>query len=133
MRGGALIIAGSVVAVALAGCKPSWFESREPWRAEAEAQCLKSGAVKEGAGVALLRPISGPGVCGADFPLKVAAVGEGAALGYTDSSCAPAGFGAGRAARLSAIVAVLSAVRAIRAGYTGAIAAASERAISARV
>jgi hypothetical protein len=91
MRGGALIIAGSVVAVALAGCKPSWFESREPWRAEAEAQCLKSGAVKEGAGVALLRPISGPGVCGADFPLKVAALGEGAALGYTDSVVRPPG------------------------------------------
>jgi hypothetical protein len=91
MRGGALIIAGTVVAVALAGCKPSWFESREPWRAEAEAQCLKSGAVKEGAGVALLRPISGPGVCGADFPLKVAALGEGAALGYTDEVVRPPG------------------------------------------
>jgi hypothetical protein len=91
MRRGALIIVGSVVAVALAGCKPSWFESREPWRAEAEAQCLKSGAVKEGAGVALLRPISGPGVCGADFPLKVAALGEGAALGYTDSIVRPPG------------------------------------------
>ena len=51
MRGGALIIVGSVVAVVLVGCKPSWFESREPWRAEAEAQCLKSGVVKEGGGV----------------------------------------------------------------------------------
>ena len=87
MRGGALIIVGSVVAVALAGCKPSWFESREPWRAEAEAQCLKSGVVKEGPGVALLRPISGPGVCGADFPLKVAALGEGSVMGYRTRSC----------------------------------------------
>src|SRR6187551_1938519 len=84
MRGVGLVIVGVGVAAVLAGCTPSWFETREPWRAEAEQQCLKSGAVKESPAVALLRPISGPGVCGADFPLKVAALGEGNVLGFAD-------------------------------------------------
>ena len=84
MRGVGLVVIGVGIAGVLAGCKPTWFDSRGPWRAEAEQQCLKSGAVKESAAVALLRPISGPGVCGADFPLKVAALGEGNVLGFAD-------------------------------------------------
>ena len=76
MRRVGWFILGGVALVSLAGCKPTWFEAREPWRAEAEQQCLKSGAVKGSAAVALLRPIQGPGVCGADFPLKVAALGD---------------------------------------------------------
>jgi hypothetical protein len=75
----------------LAGCNSSWFEEREPWRHEAEVQCLKSGAVKEGTAVVMLRPISGPGVCGADFPLKVAALGESSVLGYADEALRPPG------------------------------------------
>jgi hypothetical protein len=83
-RGVRWCLVGSLVLVALAGCSGGWMAQREPWRREAEEQCLRSGAVKEGAGVAILKPIAGPGVCGADYPLKVAALGEGGMLGYAD-------------------------------------------------
>jgi hypothetical protein len=74
---------GLVALAALAGCKSSWFEAREPWRREAEEACLKSGAVRESPAIAMLRPIDGPGMCGADFPLKVVALGEPEAMGYS--------------------------------------------------
>ena len=58
---------------------------RAPWRHQAEVACLKSGAVKIGAGVVQIEPIEGPGMCGADFPLKVAALGESSpAISYAD-------------------------------------------------
>ncbi|MBI3703081.1 MAG: extensin family protein [Rhizobiales bacterium] len=60
------------------------YGERAPWRHQAEVTCLKSGAVKLGAGVVQISPIEGPGVCGADFPLKVAALGESSAIGYAD-------------------------------------------------
>lgn len=69
---------GSLVLVSLAGCGRGFFTvEREPWRAEAEAACLKSGTVKESATLTRIAPISGPGVCGAEYPLKVAALGGG--------------------------------------------------------
>src|SRR3984893_13061120 len=77
-------LGGCVLLLVLAGWGGSWFAEREPWRREAEEACLKSGAVREGPGVALLSPIQGPGICGADFPLKVAVLGEGSPLGYAD-------------------------------------------------
>src|SRR5918992_302570 len=69
---------------ALVGCGRSFltFEQREAWRHEAEVQCLKSGAVKEGPALVRVSPIEGPGICGADFPLKVAALGESPALAF---------------------------------------------------
>ena len=71
-------LVGSLVLVSLAGCGRGFFTAeREPWRAEAEAACLKSGAVKESATLTRISPISGPGVCGAEYPLKVAALGGG--------------------------------------------------------
>jgi hypothetical protein len=86
-------VAGGVVVVCglfgvLAGCNPTMFVQREPWRHDAEEKCLAAGAVKESPSVALLKPIQGPGMCGADFPLKVGALGESAlqtaSLGYAD-------------------------------------------------
>jgi hypothetical protein len=69
----------------LAGCSGGmFFAEREPWRHDAEVQCLNSGAVKESVGIVRIRPIRGPGVCGADFPLKVSMLGETAPLGYSD-------------------------------------------------
>jgi hypothetical protein len=59
------------------------FAEREPWRIAAESACLSSGAVKEGPGIVRIKAINGPGICGAEFPLKVAALGEGTALGYS--------------------------------------------------
>jgi hypothetical protein len=78
---------------ALAGCSGgSFMAEREPWRHEAEAKCLDSGAVREGAGVARVKPINGPGMCGADFPLRVSALSEGRALGYGDELRPPGGI-----------------------------------------
>ena len=77
-RGVRLYLVGSFVLVSLAGCGRGFFQSAEraPWRAEAEVACLKSGAVKETADVVRISPISGPGGCGAEYPLKVAALGD---------------------------------------------------------
>jgi len=87
MKGGVgFYLVGTGVLLALAGCGRSFFSGeREPWRHQAEVECLKSGAVKMGAGVVRMEPIEGPGMCGADFPLKVAALGESApAISYAD-------------------------------------------------
>src|SRR6202022_3905079 len=86
-RGVRLYLVGSFVLVSLAGCGRGFFQSaeREPWRAEAEVACLKSGAVKESAELVRISPISGPGVCGAEYPLKVAALGESSgSFGFAD-------------------------------------------------
>lgn len=53
--------------------------------------CLNSGTVKESTGVVRVSPIDGPGMCGADFPLKVSALGEGSALGYAGEPIRPPG------------------------------------------
>ncbi len=95
-RGVRLYLVGSFVLVSLAGCGRGFFQGaeREPWRAEAEAACLKSGAVKENADLVRINPISGPGVCGAEFPLKVAALGESnGSFGFADELRPPAGIG----------------------------------------
>jgi Extensin-like protein C-terminus len=95
-RGVRLYLVGSFVLVSLAGCGRGFFQSaeREPWRAEAEVACLKSGAVKETPELVRIDPISGPGVCGAEFPLKVAALGEGSSsFGYNDELRPPGTIG----------------------------------------
>jgi hypothetical protein len=81
---------GSLLAVllALAGCGRSslnWGAAeREAWRTQAEAECIKSGAVKPTAAVVRMDPV-GDGYCGANYPFKVAALGEGpTALGYAE-------------------------------------------------
>lgn len=91
-----MYLVGSLVLVSLAGCSRGLFQTaeREPWRAEAEAACLKSGAVKESADLVRIDPISGPGACGAEFPLKVAALGESnSAYGFADDLRPPAPVG----------------------------------------
>ena len=57
---------------------------RQSWRREAEVACLNSGTIKENASLVRISPIEGPGMCGADFPFKVSALGEGSALGYQE-------------------------------------------------
>jgi hypothetical protein len=91
-RGVRLYLVGSFVLVSLVGCGRGFFQSeeREPWRAEAEIACLKSGAVKENAELVRIDPISGPGACGAEFPLKVAALGESSSsFGFADDDLRP--------------------------------------------
>lgn len=91
-RGVALYLVGSTALLALAGCGRSWLssEEREPWRREAEVACVKSGVIKPGPTVTPIRSIEGPGVCGADYPFKVAALGEAGVLGFVDDLRPPA-------------------------------------------
>jgi Extensin-like protein C-terminus len=92
-RGVRLYLVGSFVLVSLAGCGRGFFSAeREPWRAEAEIACLKSGAVKETPELVRISPISGPGVCGAEYPLKVAALGESSgSFGFANEELRPPG------------------------------------------
>jgi hypothetical protein len=84
-------LVGCCLLLGLTGCARMWFAEREPWRREAEAACLQSGAVKEGPSVAIIKAIEGPGVCGADYPLRVAALGEPPVAGYLDEPVRPPG------------------------------------------
>ena len=86
-----LYIVGAGVLLALAGCGRSFLSGeRAPWRHDAEVACMKSGSVKINASVVQVDPIEGPGMCGADFPLKVAALGESSSLvGYADDPRPP--------------------------------------------
>jgi hypothetical protein len=87
-----LYLVGSLVLLALAGCGRSLFNfaQREPWRRDAEVACLRSGAVKEGPALVRIEPIDGPGICGADFPLKVAALASSSAIAFADELQPPA-------------------------------------------
>src|SRR6202044_3932545 len=73
-----------VALIALAGCSHYMLAEREPWRHDAEIACLNSGAVKESPTRVRISSISGPGACGADYPLRVSALGDSGPLGYTD-------------------------------------------------
>jgi hypothetical protein len=94
-RGVRKSLVGSVVLVALigvAGCSHYLLAEREPWRREAEVNCLNSGAVKEGPSRVRISAINGPGMCGMDYPLRVSALGESSPLGYTDDPVRPPGM-----------------------------------------
>src|SRR3954468_9606611 len=88
-RGVARYFVGSLAVLGLAACGKMMFAERDAWRHEAEIACLKAGQVKEGPSLARIQPISGPGICGADFPLKVAAIGEGAPIAFADDPRPP--------------------------------------------
>jgi hypothetical protein len=77
--------------IALAGCSHFWIGEREPWRRDAEVACLNSGAVRETPERVRISAINGPGMCGMDFPLRVAALGASAPLGYSDEPLRPPG------------------------------------------
>ena len=86
-----LYIVGAGMLLALVGCGRGFMSGeRAPWRHDAEVACMKSGSVKINASVVQINPIEGPGMCGADFPLKVAALGESSSLvGYADDPRPP--------------------------------------------
>src|SRR5579862_8062931 len=77
--------------IAVAGCSHYLMAEREPWRAEAEASCLNSGAVKESATRVRISAINGPGACGMTYPLRVSSLGTGSALSYDDEALRPPG------------------------------------------
>ena len=76
---------GVSCALTLAGCAGHYFAQRDPWRKEAEIACLKAGTVRESGTIVRIQPINGPGMCGADFPMKVAALGDSPMLGYSET------------------------------------------------
>jgi len=78
-----------VALVAVAGCSHYMLAEREPWRHEAELNCLNSGAVNDTAGRVRISAIEGPGACGIDYPLRVSALGESAPLSYNDEPVPP--------------------------------------------
>jgi hypothetical protein len=75
--------AGLALFAVLGGCAGHFLAQREPWRKDAEIACLQSGSVKETGTIVRVEPINGPGMCGADYPFKVAAFGDSALLGYS--------------------------------------------------
>jgi hypothetical protein len=91
-RGVRSLLFGSTAIAALgvlAGCGHYWFGEREAWRREAEVACINSGVVKETPERVRISAINGPGICGADFPLRVSALGDSAPLGYDDEPLRP--------------------------------------------
>ena len=80
------------VLIALAGCSHYLSGEREAWRHDAEVACLNSGAVKDGPERVQISAISGPGICGIDFPLRVSALGVSGPLSYDDDSPRPPGL-----------------------------------------
>ena len=64
--------------LALSGCGVFERAERPAWRAQAEKACLAEGRVRPSASIRALSPIDGPGVCGMEHPLRVAALKDGA-------------------------------------------------------
>src|SRR5262245_4804777 len=99
------VLVGSVVIgllVVLAACSARFLsEPRAAWRRDAEIACLNSGAVSESAGRVRIEPINGPGACGADFPLKVSALGAGVPLAFGDELQPPLNIPNGSLSRRS--------------------------------
>jgi hypothetical protein len=94
-RGVQLSLFGSpavAVLIAVAGCSHNFYGGeREAWRHDAEVACVNSGAMKDGPERVRISAISGPGICGADFPIKISALGESGPLGYDDEPLRPPG------------------------------------------
>jgi hypothetical protein len=80
-----------VALLALAGCGHYLFAEREPWRHDAEIACLNSGAVKDTPQRVRISSISGPGICGMEYPIRVAALGDNPPLAYDAEPPRPPG------------------------------------------
>lgn len=92
----ALLAAG--LGAFLSGCGFARFEPREPWRAEAEIACMKSGLIRESQYIRSTKPIDGPGPCGTDLPLKVSAFQndqQSVAMALASTGASGAGFATG--------------------------------------
>jgi Extensin-like protein C-terminus len=80
-----------VALLALAGCSHFLFAEREPWRHDAEIACINSGAVKDTPQRVRISSIGGPGICGMDYPIRVAALGDNPPLAYDAEPPRPPG------------------------------------------
>lgn len=65
------------VGLILSGCGLFDFETREPWRAEAEQSCIAQGLVQPSAYASRTSAVDGPGACGMDHPFRVTALAGG--------------------------------------------------------
>src|SRR3569833_3317022 len=95
-RGVRLSLGGLTLLIALAGCGRSMWQygERASWRHEAEVTNKKTNDEKNNNKNKQNQPNEGPGVCGADFPLIVSALGEGSGvpMAYGDDLRPPAGI-----------------------------------------
>jgi hypothetical protein len=62
----------------LAGCGLHMFATREPWRSQAEEECLAQKGIQPTTYTEPVPAISGPAACGIDHPFRVSALGNGA-------------------------------------------------------
>lgn len=76
-RGLAWYFVAPLVALSVAGCRFSDYEEREPWRTQAEEECLSRQAYQPSAFVEQGSEINGRGACGITRPLKVVALSQG--------------------------------------------------------
>ncbi len=76
-RGVGLYLVAPLVALGLVGCRDFGFETRDPWRAEAEERCLAEKVVQSSAYVEPESAIEGRGACGMAHPFKVSAMSAG--------------------------------------------------------
>jgi hypothetical protein len=61
----------------LVGCGRFSFETREPWRRQAEEACLSAGHVRTSAYMSFGKEIDGPGSCGITWPVRASAFAGG--------------------------------------------------------
>jgi hypothetical protein len=76
-RGVAWYLVAPLVLMGLVGCRFFQYEERDPWRTQAEEQCLAERLVQPSAYLEEGSAIDGPGVCGMSHPFKVAAMAFG--------------------------------------------------------
>jgi len=62
------------LSAAMGGCGSMRREQRPEWRNQAELACMKSGKVRETPYARISKSIDGPGICGANYPMKVSAL-----------------------------------------------------------
>jgi hypothetical protein len=75
-RGVSWFLVAPLVVVGLVGCRFA-YEEREPWRAEAEEQCVAQRLLQPSAYLEPGSAVNGNGVCGMTRPYSVAAVSGG--------------------------------------------------------
>lgn len=71
------LVASLVCVGLLSGCRFSLFDRREPWRTQAEEQCLAEKGVEVSAYVTPVSAIHGDGACGMEHPFKISALDAG--------------------------------------------------------
>lgn len=72
----------ALTGIGLVGCGRFSFETREPWRRQAEEACLAAKHVEPSAYMSFSKEIDGPGTCGITWPIRTTAF-AGGSVGLT--------------------------------------------------